>query len=113
LACVGLYGIMSYTVGGRTKEIGLRMALGAQRSSMLWMILRQGGILVVVGIVVGMPLALLAASLLSSMLFGFKTTDPLSLALAVLLLVSVALLAALIPARRATRVDPMVALRYE
>lgn len=113
LACVGLYGIMSYTVGGRTKEIGLRMALGAQRSSMLWMVLRQGGMLVVMGVIAGIPLALAATSLLSSMLFGLKTTDPLSMLMAVLVLAAVALLAALIPARRATRVDPMVALRYE
>lgn len=113
LASVGLYGIMSYTVGGRTREIGLRMALGAQRSSMLWMVLRQGGMLVVMGVVAGIPLALVATTLLSSMLFGLKTTDPLSMLTAVLVLAAVALLAALIPARRATRVDPMVALRYE
>jgi predicted permease len=113
LACVGLYGIMSYTVGGRTKEIGLRMALGAQRSAMLWMVLRQAGVLVLIGVVGGIPLALAASSALSSMLFGLKTTDPLSLVLAVFALLAVALLAALIPARRATRVDPMVALRYE
>ena len=113
LACVGLYGIMSYTVGGRTKEIGLRMALGAQRSSMLWMVLRQGGILVLIGVIVGVPLALAAASLLSSMLFRLSSADPLSLVAATLVLIAVALLAALIPARRATRVDPMVALRYE
>lgn len=113
LACVGVYGVMSYTVGGRTREIGLRMALGAQRSSMLWMVLRQAGTLVLIGVIVGVPLALTAASLLSSMLFGLSPTDPLSLVTATLVLIAVALLAALIPARRATRVDPMVALRYE
>jgi predicted permease len=113
LACVGLYGIMSYAVSGRTREIGVRMALGAQRSSMLWMVLRQGARLVLIGALAGIPLALAANSLLSSMLFGLKTTDPVSMVMAVLVLVGVALLAALIPARRATRVDPMVALRYE
>ena len=113
LACVGLYGVMSYTVGGRTKEIGLRMALGAQRSSMLWMVLGQGGKLILIGVLAGIPLALAASSLLSSMLFGLKTTDPFSMAMAVVVLAAVALAAALIPARRATKVDPMVALRYE
>jgi predicted permease len=113
LACVGLYGIMSFTVGGRTKEIGLRMALGAQRSMMLWMVLRQAGKLVLLGLAMGVPLALLGSQLLSSMLFGLKATDLVSMILAVLLLTVVALLAGLIPARRATKVDPMVALRYE
>jgi predicted permease len=113
LASVGLYGVMSYSVGGRTREIGVRMALGAQRSSMLWMVLRQGGMLVLIGVAGGIPLALAAGSLLSSMLFGLKTTDPLSMVTAVSVLASAALLAAYVPARRATRVDPMVALRYE
>ncbi|HKD44420.1 MAG TPA: ABC transporter permease [Candidatus Angelobacter sp.] len=113
LACVGLYGIMSYTVGNRTKEIGLRMALGAQRSSVLWLVLVQAGMLVVIGVVLGIPLAFLGSHFSSSMLFGLKTTDPLSMAVAVLLLAAVALLACLLPARRATKVDPMVALRYE
>ncbi|HEY6308074.1 MAG TPA: ABC transporter permease [Candidatus Angelobacter sp.] len=113
LACVGLYGIMSFTVGSRTKEIGLRMALGAQRSAMLWMVLGQTGKLVLLGAAVGIPLALVGSHLLSSMLFGLSETDPLSMVIAVLLLALVALLAGLIPARRATKVDPMVALRYE
>ncbi len=113
LACVGLYGVMSYSVGNRTKEIGLRMALGAQRSAMLWLVLRQAARLVLIGVVLGIPLGLLGSYLSSSMLFGLKAADPLSLAIAVLLLAVVALLAGLIPARRATKVDPMVALRYE
>ncbi len=113
LACVGLYGIMSFTVGGRVKEIGLRMALGAQRSAMLWMVLRQTGKLVLLGAAMGIPLALVGSYLLSSMLFGLSATDPLSMIIAVLLLAAVAFLAGLIPARRATQVDPMVALRYE
>ena len=113
LACVGLYGIMSYNVSGRTKEIGVRMALGAQRSAMLWLVLRQAGMLVLIGVVIGIPLALVGSYFLSAMLFGLKATDPLSMVIAVLVLAAVALLAGLIPARRATKVDPMVALRYE
>ena len=113
LACVGLYGVMSYTVNGRTKEIGLRMALGAQRTAVLWMVLREVMKVVLAGIVVGVPAALAASQFLRSMLFGLNPSDPLSLALVILLLGVVALLAGLIPARRATKVDPMVALRYE
>jgi predicted permease len=113
LACVGLYGVMSYTVSGRTKEIGLRMALGAQRPAVLGMVLREVMKIVLIGVAVGVPVALAATQLLRSMLFGLKATDPISLILVILLLGTVALLAGLIPARRATRVDPMVALRYE
>lgn len=113
LACVGLYGLMSYTVGGRTKEIGLRMALGAQRQSVLQMVLGETMKLVLAGVVIGVPAALAASRLLSSILFGLKATDPVSLSAVVALLSLVALLAGLIPARRATKVDPMVALRYE
>jgi predicted permease len=113
LACVGLYGLMSYTIGGRTKEIGLRMALGAQRPEVLKMVLWEAMKLVLMGVVVGVPAALVASQLLSSVLFGLKATDPLSLAAVVVLLAAVALLAGLIPAQRATKVDPMVALRYE
>jgi ABC-type antimicrobial peptide transport system permease subunit len=113
LACVGLYGLMSYTIGGRTKEIGLRMALGAQRQSVLHMVLGETMKLVLAGVVLGVPAALAASRLLSSILFGLKATDPLSLSLVVVLLSLVALLAGLVPARRATKVDPMVALRYE
>lgn len=113
LACVGLYGVMSYTVGRQTREIGVRMALGAQRSSMLWMVLRQAGKMVVVGMIAGIPLALAASYWLASMLYGLKGTDPLSMFAAMLMLAFVALVAAAIPARRASKVDPMVALRYE
>jgi ABC-type antimicrobial peptide transport system permease subunit len=113
LACIGLYGVMSYTVNGRTKEIGLRMALGAQRPTVLWMVLREVMTLVLIGVAVGIPAALAASHSLSSLLFGLNSADPISLAAVILLLSSVALLAGLIPARRAIKVDPLVALRYE
>jgi ABC-type antimicrobial peptide transport system permease subunit len=113
LACVGLYGVMSYTVSGKTQEIGLRMALGAQRPAVLWMVLCDVMKVVLAGVVVGIPAALAASQLLRSMLFGLNPFDPLSLALVILMLGVVALLAGMIPARRATKVDPMVALRYE
>jgi len=113
LACIGLYGVMSYTVNGRTKEIGLRMALGAQRSSVLSMVLKEVMTLVLIGVAVGIPAALVASRSLSSLLFGLNPADPVSLGIVILLLSGVAMLAGLIPARRATKVDPLVALRYE
>ncbi len=113
LACVGLYGVMSYTVAGRTREMGVRMALGARRSDVMAMIVREAMLLVAAGLIVGVPLALLGGRVLNSFLFGLKTTDPLSLITVLLLLTTVAVLAGLIPARRAAKVDPMVALRYE
>jgi predicted permease len=113
LACIGLYGVMSYTVNGRTKEIGLRMALGAQRSTVLWMVLKEVMILVLIGVVVGVPAALAASQSLSALLFGLNPADPISLGVVILLLSVVALLAGLLPARRAIKVDPLVALRYE
>jgi len=113
LACVGLYGVMSYTVAGRTREIGVRMALGAARGDVTRLILREGMLLVTAGLVIGIPLSLASSRLLHNFLFGLKATDPLSLILVILLLGIVAALAAFIPARRASKVDPMVALRYE
>ena len=113
LAYIGLYGVMSYTVSGRTREIGVRMALGAQRRDVVQMVVREAMMLIVVGIGAGIPLALASSRALRSLLFGLNNTDPLSLAAVVLLLASVGAIAALIPARRATKVDPMVALRYE
>jgi len=113
LACVGLYGIMSCTVAGRTREIGVRIAIGAQRSDVLQMVLREGMLLVGVGIAVGIPLSLVGSRVLKSQLFGLKSTDPVSLVLVILLLGAVAAIAGFIPARRATKVNPVVALRYE
>ncbi|HEX8117110.1 MAG TPA: FtsX-like permease family protein, partial [Pyrinomonadaceae bacterium] len=113
LACVGLYGVMSYGVAGRTNEIGIRMALGASRRDVLRLVLREAALLVGVGVGVGLPAALLAARLATGLLYGVTPADPVSVSLAVLLLAAVAALACYIPARRATKVDPMVALRYE
>jgi len=113
LACIGLYGVMSYTVAGRTREIGVRMALGAGRGDVVQLVLHEGMLLVAAGLVIGIPLSLLSSRLLHSFLFGLNATDPISLITVVLLLGIVSALAAFIPARRASKVDPMVALRYE
>ncbi|HEY2499307.1 MAG TPA: ABC transporter permease [Candidatus Angelobacter sp.] len=113
LAAIGLYGILSYSVAGRTREIGVRMALGARRSSVLTMILQEAGKLVLIGVIFGVPAALLSSRLFASMLFGLSRTDPVSMAIVITILLGIALLASFIPARRATKVDPMVALRYE
>src|SRR4051812_32135533 len=113
LACIGLYGVMSYTVAGRTREIGVRMALGAQHLDVMRLVLREAMLLVGVGLLVGIPLSLASTRLLHSYLFGLKGTDPASLMAVVILLGVVAALAGFIPARRAAGVDPIVALRYE
>ena len=113
LACIGLYGVMSYTVAGRTREIGVRMALGAQHLDVMRLVLREAMLLVGVGLLVGIPLSLASTRLLHGYLFGLKGTDPASLMAVVILLGVVAALAGFIPARRAAGVDPIVALRYE
>ncbi len=113
LACVGLYGTMAYNVTRRTNEIGIRMALGAQRSEVLWMVLRQTVFLIGIGIAIGVPVALAAARLIASQLYGVKPSDPSTITVAALVMAGVGLIAGYVPARRATKVDPMVALRYE
>jgi predicted permease len=113
LCCVGLYGVTSHSVTRRTNEIGIRMALGAPRSAVLWMFLRETLLLVVIGGIIGIPTALACMRLFRSVLFGLSPSDPSSLLIALLMLASVAAAACLLPARRATKVDPMVALRYE
>jgi ABC-type antimicrobial peptide transport system permease subunit len=113
LASVGLYGILSYGVASRTNEIGIRMALGAQAGSVRWLIVREALFLVVAGVIVGVPLIVAVTRLASTLLFGLTPTDPLSLLSAALLMIAVSLLAGYLPSRRATRVDPLVALRCE
>ena len=113
LACVGLYGVMSYGVARRTNEIGIRMALGAQNLSVLWLVLREALLLVVIGLVAGVLASLALTKTAESLLYELKPNDPLTIVLATLVLTAVALLAGYLPARRAARVDPMVALRDE
>jgi predicted permease len=113
LACIGIYGIAAYAVTRRTNEIGIRMALGAEASGVLWMVMRESLTLAALGVAIGIPVSLAAARLIRSVLYGLKTTDPATIALAALVMIAVAGLAAYLPARRAARVDPMVALRYE
>lgn len=113
LAAIGLYGVMSYSVAQRTKEIGIRMALGARRPDVLALVVKQGMALVAIGIATGFLLALGMTRLISGMLFGITATDPLTFVGVAALLGSVAFLASYLPARRASKVEPMVALRYE
>ena len=113
LACIGLYGTMAYRVSRRTNEIGIRMTLGAQRANVFWLVTRECLLLVAIGLGVGVPAALAATRVIASQLFGVRATDPLTFAGVAILLLLVALAACYIPAQRAMRVDPMVALRYE
>lgn len=113
LAGVGIYGVISYVVGERTREMGIRMALGAQRADILWLILRQGGTLVGAGVVLGLISSMGLARFLTSMLYGVRATDPLTFLVVAVLLGVVALAACCVPALRAARVDPVVTLRYE
>ena len=113
LATIGLYGVISYTVAQRTNEIGIRMALGAQRSGIVGLILGEVAVLIGIGITIGAGLALGGGRAASSLLYGLEANDPLTLALAVILLTAIGLAAIFVPARRASRLDPITALRYE
>jgi putative ABC transport system permease protein len=113
LVAIGLYGLISYSVAGRTAEIGVRMALGAETNGILRLILSDSLRLIAMGVAIGLPAALGLSRLVSKMLFNLSPADPASLAVALVIVVGIALLAAYLPARRATKVDPMVALRHE
>jgi putative ABC transport system permease protein len=113
LSSVGIYGVVSYLVGQRTREIGLRMALGARRVDVLRMVLSGGGKLAALGVVIGLGASLGLTQLMGAMIYGVSATDPLTFVSVALLLTCVALIACYVPARRAMRVDPMAALRHE
>ena len=113
LAAIGLYGVMSYAVARRTREIGIRMALGAEPRGVLWLVLKEVALLSVVGVTAGLLTAFFAARRVESQLFGLAPNDPVTLGSAVALLLTVALIAGFVPARRATRIDPLLALRTE
>ena len=113
LAAIGLYGVLSYAVAQRTNEIGIRMALGAERGTVVRMIVRETAVLIAVGLAAGVPASLVCARLIQSKLFGLKPSDPVTLAGAVGIMIGVAIASGYLPARRASRVDPLIALRYE
>jgi putative ABC transport system permease protein len=113
LAAIGIYGVMSYWVTQRQREIGIRMALGAERQQVVRLVLRQSFVMVAIGLLLGVASAFIATRVLRSLLFEVNPTDPTVFALVALVLAASGSVAAYIPARRATRVDPMVTLRYE
>jgi ABC-type antimicrobial peptide transport system permease subunit len=113
LAAIGLYGLMAYGVVRRTKEIGIRMALGAQPGNVRWMILRETLWLVIAGMLIGVPTALAATRFISSLLYGLTASDPITVFIAVAVIIVSGILAGFLPARTASRMDPLVALKYE
>ncbi len=113
LAAIGLYGVMAQSVARRVREIGIRMALGAKPGEVLWLVLRESAVMIGLGALIGLPAAFWLTKLVSTFLFGLTPQDPLSIASSVAVLLAITALAGFIPARRATKVDPMVALRYE
>ena len=113
LAAIGLYGVMSYNVARRTNEIGIRLALGAQGSNVVQMILRESMLLLALGTVLGLPLALLATRLIKRQMFGLNPLDPLTFAIALVVIAGSTIFAAWLPARRAANIDPVAALRCD
>jgi len=113
LACMGVYGVLSYAVLRRTREIGVRLAIGARRGSVIWLIVRETVLLIAIALAIGIPMVLLTARYVQTQLFEITPADPLAISAAAVLLVAVGAVAAFLPARRASNVDPMVALRCE
>jgi ABC-type antimicrobial peptide transport system permease subunit len=113
LASIGLYGVMAFVVARRTKEVGVRMALGARPGSVVWLVMKEVLLLVAIGLAAGVPAAIALGRFVSTQLYGVEARDPWIAGVAILLLVVVASLAGMVPARRASRIDPLVALRYE
>ena len=113
LAAIGLYGVMAFVVSRRTKELGVRIALGAQRSSVIWLVMKEVLILVVIGLAIGVPSGMGLGQYVSSQLYGIQSSDPWIAGWTMFFLIGVASLAGLIPAHRASRIDPMLALRFE